>query len=86
MEEVFMNGREDKAGIIFVTGGARSGKSRYAQDLALQLSPSPIYVATARKWDEDFQQRVKDTRMTVMSAGLLSKKKNSSANLTSTIK
>lgn len=47
------------SGIIFITGGARSGKSRYAQDLALQLSPSPIYVATARQWDSDFQQRIK---------------------------
>lgn len=45
--------------IIFITGGARSGKSRYAQDLALQLSPAPVYVATARKWDGDFQQRIK---------------------------
>lgn len=45
--------------IIFITGGARSGKSRYAQDLALQLSPSPVYVATARQWDGDFQQRIK---------------------------
>ncbi len=45
--------------IIFITGGARSGKSRYAQELALQLSPSPTYVATARKWDGDFQQRIK---------------------------
>jgi adenosylcobinamide kinase / adenosylcobinamide-phosphate guanylyltransferase len=46
-------------GIIFITGGARSGKSRYAQDLALQLSSSPVYVATARQWDNDFQQRIK---------------------------
>lgn len=49
----------ENSGIIFITGGARSGKSRYAQDLALQLSPSPTYVATARKWDGDFQQRIK---------------------------
>ncbi|WP_276480450.1 bifunctional adenosylcobinamide kinase/adenosylcobinamide-phosphate guanylyltransferase [Paraflavitalea pollutisoli] len=45
-------------GIIFVTGGARSGKSRYAQELALQLSPTPTYIATARKWDPEFQQRI----------------------------
>lgn len=44
--------------LIFITGGARSGKSRYAQELALQLSPSPVYVATARRWDDDFQQRI----------------------------
>ena len=43
----------------FVTGGTRSGKSRYAMDLALSLSDNPIYVATARIWDEDFADRVK---------------------------
>lgn len=44
--------------IYLITGGERSGKSSYAQNLALQLSDSPIYVATARKWDEDFQFRI----------------------------
>jgi adenosylcobinamide kinase / adenosylcobinamide-phosphate guanylyltransferase len=45
-------------GIIFITGGARSGKSRYAQQLALELSESPVYLATARHWDEDFKKRI----------------------------
>lgn len=44
--------------IYLITGGERSGKSSYAQNLALQLSNSPIYVATARKWDADFQNRI----------------------------
>jgi adenosylcobinamide kinase/adenosylcobinamide-phosphate guanylyltransferase len=44
--------------MIFITGGARSGKSRYAQERALQLSGEPVYVATARIWDEEFRQRV----------------------------
>lgn len=44
--------------IYLITGGQRSGKSSYAQKLALSLSDSPIYVATARVWDEDFEQRV----------------------------
>jgi len=44
--------------IILVTGGARSGKSTYAEKLALSLSPHPIYIATARIWDEEFRQRV----------------------------
>ncbi len=44
--------------IILVTGGARSGKSTYAENLALSLSPDPIYIATARIWDEEFHQRV----------------------------
>jgi adenosylcobinamide kinase/adenosylcobinamide-phosphate guanylyltransferase len=44
--------------IIYISGGARSGKSRYAMDLALQKSSDPVYVATARIWDEDFGKRV----------------------------
>jgi adenosylcobinamide kinase / adenosylcobinamide-phosphate guanylyltransferase len=42
----------------FITGGERSGKSRYAQQLALELSDKPIYVATSRVWDKDFEKRV----------------------------
>lgn len=45
--------------LIFVTGGVRSGKSAYAQQRALDLAPDPIYIATAKIWDADFQQRVK---------------------------
>jgi len=44
--------------IYLITGGERSGKSTYAQNLALQLCDSPMYVATARKWDSDFQNRI----------------------------
>jgi adenosylcobinamide kinase/adenosylcobinamide-phosphate guanylyltransferase len=44
--------------IYLITGGERSGKSGYAQNLALELSPNPMYVATARKWDDDFQNRI----------------------------
>ena len=46
------------ARITFITGGARSGKSRYAQELALQWSSQPMYVATARIWDADFMERI----------------------------
>jgi adenosylcobinamide kinase / adenosylcobinamide-phosphate guanylyltransferase len=45
--------------IILVTGGARSGKSRYAQELALSLTEAPIYVATAKKWGGDFDDRIR---------------------------
>lgn len=44
--------------IILVTGGQRSGKSSYAQRLALQLCDNPVYVATSRIWDEEFRHRV----------------------------
>ena len=45
--------------VILITGGARSGKSRYAEELALALSKNPVYVATAHVWDEEFRERVK---------------------------
>jgi adenosylcobinamide kinase/adenosylcobinamide-phosphate guanylyltransferase len=45
--------------IILVTGGQRSGKSQYAEKLALNLSPNPIYVATAHVWDEEFKDRIR---------------------------
>ena len=44
--------------IIYVSGGARSGKSGFAQQMALQLSAEPVYVATAKIWDEDFAGRI----------------------------
>ena len=45
--------------MIFITGGARSGKSRYAQQLALQFTDRPVYVATARAWDDEFRKRIR---------------------------
>ena len=45
--------------IILITGGQRSGKSQKAEQLALSLSPSPVYIATAHIWDDEFALRVK---------------------------
>lgn len=45
--------------ITLITGGQRSAKSRYAEQLALQLSDHPVYVATAHVWDEEFGERVR---------------------------
>lgn len=44
--------------IILITGGQRSGKSEEAERLALSLADNPIYMATARIWDDEFRQRV----------------------------
>ena len=44
--------------IHLITGGERSGKSTYAESEALRLSESPVYLATARIWDEEFRQRI----------------------------
>lgn len=45
--------------ITLVTGGQRSGKSSFAERLALSLSANPIYIATSRVWDEEYRQRIK---------------------------
>lgn len=47
-----------KSKIHFITGGQRSGKSSFAQELALLKSNTPIYLATSRIWDDDFKERV----------------------------
>ncbi len=47
------------ARIILITGGQRSGKSTYAEEMALRLSSNPVYVATSRIWDEEFRERVR---------------------------
>lgn len=44
---------------ILITGGQRSGKSTKAEELALQLSDNPVYMATAHIWDEEFRDRVR---------------------------
>ena len=44
--------------IRLITGGQRSGKSQYAEQLALSLSPNPVYLATAHIWDDEFRLRV----------------------------
>ena len=45
--------------IILITGGERSGKSAYAERLALSLSPTPVYMATAHPWDDEFRERIR---------------------------
>lgn len=44
--------------ISFVLGGARSGKSRFSQELALSKSRQPVYLATSRLWDDDHRARI----------------------------
>lgn len=39
-------------------GGARSGKSRRAQDLAEQASPHRVFIATAEPLDEEMESRI----------------------------
>lgn len=45
--------------VILITGGQRSGKSEYAEQMALGLAADPVYMATARVWDDEFRERVR---------------------------
>ena len=49
--------------VILITGGERSGKCAYAERLALSLSEKPIYMATARVWDDEFRERVRQHQL-----------------------
>lgn len=45
--------------IVLVLGGARSGKSTYAQKLAEQEWAQPLYLAPAETFDQEMIERVK---------------------------
>lgn len=44
--------------VTLITGGQRSGKSSYAETLALSLSSNPVYLATSRVWDKEHRKRI----------------------------
>jgi len=44
--------------LIFITGGCRSGKSRYALDYANRHYSKKIYLATCEALDEEMAQRI----------------------------
>ncbi len=47
-----------------ILGGARSGKSVYAERLASALELPVTYIATAQVYDDEFAQRVEHHRLT----------------------
>lgn len=44
--------------IILVTGGARSGKSTFAENL-YKDKKDVVYIATSKIWDEEMEERIK---------------------------
>jgi len=45
---------------ILITGGARCGKSRFAQELASKLGEPVLFVATATAGDEEMKRRIEE--------------------------
>jgi adenosylcobinamide kinase/adenosylcobinamide-phosphate guanylyltransferase len=48
---------------ILILGGARSGKSWFAQDLAKQLGERVLYVATAEPLDDEMRLRIENHKL-----------------------
>ncbi|WP_251440359.1 bifunctional adenosylcobinamide kinase/adenosylcobinamide-phosphate guanylyltransferase [Veillonella intestinalis] len=49
---------DEKSKIILCTGGARSGKSEFAEQLVLSLPGTKGYVATSQIFDDEMEDRV----------------------------
>ncbi len=48
--------------IILITGGSRSGKSTYSEELAKSFGNKVLYIATAVAFDEEMEDRIKKHR------------------------
>lgn len=50
--------RNENAKITFVLGGARSGKSSFAEKLVEDSGLQPVYLATGRAFDKEMESRI----------------------------
>jgi adenosylcobinamide kinase / adenosylcobinamide-phosphate guanylyltransferase len=48
--------------LTLVLGGARSGKSRYAEQILTRLPAPWTYIATAEAWDDEMRDRIAEHR------------------------
>jgi adenosylcobinamide kinase/adenosylcobinamide-phosphate guanylyltransferase len=53
-----MSKRQSLSPLILVTGGARSGKSRFALDRCADLGPPRVFIATAEAGDDEMAARI----------------------------
>lgn len=51
-----------KGKIYFITGGARSGKSGHAEELAMAATGKRAYIATAQAFDAEMAERIEKHR------------------------
>jgi adenosylcobinamide kinase/adenosylcobinamide-phosphate guanylyltransferase len=47
-------------GLMLITGGVRSGKSRFAEQLAEEKGAPVLYAATGQAWDDEMRQRIRN--------------------------
>ena len=45
-------------GVTFILGGARSGKSSFAEGLIEASGLEAVYLATGRAWDDEMSARI----------------------------
>ncbi|MEI8215865.1 MAG: bifunctional adenosylcobinamide kinase/adenosylcobinamide-phosphate guanylyltransferase [Eubacteriales bacterium] len=45
--------------IYYITGGARSGKSGFAENIAKGISEKVLYIATSEAFDKEMEERIK---------------------------
>ena len=74
MEEPHTAGR---ARLTLVLGGARSGKSRHAQILAMATPPPWVYIATAQALDDEMSARIAKHKADRAMAGRRSRSRSS---------
>jgi adenosylcobinamide kinase/adenosylcobinamide-phosphate guanylyltransferase len=58
-QEQEAGGRIMDGKIILIVGGARSGKSRLAEEMAMQAGGTVAYIATANVYDDEMAERVR---------------------------